>query len=756
MEIALHEIEPWLIEHQFAPYNLGESGMLNRTLGELLADVGASIVDLADVSLGNSDTRGDPALRAVIASLYPGATADDVLVTTGTSEALWLYAQVRHRAGANVVVPVPAFQSLFETPRYLGYALREVPLRHEDGFRLDPAAVARAIDADTRTVVLNNPQNPTGAVLSRDDVEAVRRAARAHGAEILADEHYRFMPLDGTALLPTLWSPGGDVVAVGSMIKCFGCVGLRIGWMLGPRPLLDACRDLKDYTTHTVCAVNERVARLILARWQDLAPRYQAWLRANVEAFDGFVRAHADRISWVPPRGGLVAFPRLDPTRVGETAPFVRALVRDTGSSCSLARPSAVGRTCAWASGSRPTRSERPCAAGPRSGAIDRGGILESPARVQTVAMQRSAAITIALLLAVGAPLAWAYGNHAGDPPPPVGVAPTAPEIALLEGDPAGEGSAVVLRQGDRARVLGRVPHAAGGARKGTLLQGGAEPRVAVVVQEHPSRGASTYDSALYLVDARGARRLFGEVTNASRPLRTRSGRLLVQRGEDGESVEPVDRALRERRDALRIDAVDPLTGAHHAVWSGHGQIAFLGCALEGDEALLWHLDGAEAELLALDAGRGVTRRLRADLHLARDFSFDRGRGEVVFAQADGPEVWTLRALSLRDLSLRTLYTATSDHLMPAALGDGRVALSLPDDRGLATLSLAAMDTPRRLAPLGDGSDAVLHRHGDWIALRHSEMQREVVALTHLPTRASVSLPQDDLVRDVLGFTEAP
>lgn len=303
--------------------------MVNRTLGELLADVGATPADLADVSLGNSDTRGDRSLREVIASLYPGARADDVLVTTGTSEALWLYFQVRHRPGANVVVPVPAFQSLFEAPRYLGYALREVPLRPDDGYRLDPAAVARAVDADTRAVVLNNPQNPTGAVLSPDEVSAVRAAARAHGAEVLADEHYRFMPLDGADLLPTLWSPGEEVVAVGSMIKCFGCVGLRVGWMLGPRPLLDACRDLKDYTTHTVCAVNERVATLLLRRWRDLAPRYQRWLRENVAAFDDFVKAHADRIAWVPPRGGLVAFPRLRPERVGPTAAFARALVRE-------------------------------------------------------------------------------------------------------------------------------------------------------------------------------------------------------------------------------------------------------------------------------------------------------------------------------------------------------------------------------------------------------------------------------------------
>jgi hypothetical protein len=105
-----------------------------------------------------------------------------------------------------------------------------------------------------------------------------------------------------------------------------------------------------------------------------------------------------------------------------------------------------------------------------------------------------------------------------------------------------------------------------------------------------------------------GARRLVGEVTNASRPLRTRQGALLVQRGADGEPVSLTDHTLRERRDALHIDAVDPSTGEARAVWTGHGQIAFLACALEGDEVLLWHLDGPRAELLALDVARGVAR----------------------------------------------------------------------------------------------------------------------------------------------------
>ncbi|MEZ4390213.1 MAG: hypothetical protein R3A48_03880 [Polyangiales bacterium] len=370
--------------------------------------------------------------------------------------------------------------------------------------------------------------------------------------------------------------------------------------------------------------------------------------------------------------------------------------------------------------------------------------------------MRERSAVTVAAILAVCAPLAWAFGNTSpGVTPTPAVSRPDAPELALLEGPADGDGSLVVLRRGGRSRALGRVPHAVGGARQGVVVRGGEHPLVAVVAQQRPSTRASTYDSALFFVDEGGARQALDGVTNASRPLVTRGGLVLVQRGSDGDPIELVDRQLRERRDPLRIDAVDPSTGASRTVWEGAGQIAFLACALDGDEALVLHLDDQRATLRVLDAARGVTRVLREGLHLARDFSYDAARGEVLFAQAEGPSAWAVRAISLRDSEISTKWQGESDHLMPFALGDGRVALSLPGDHGLGVIP-AGGGAPGRVAPLGEGSDAALARYGDWIALRHTDSAREAPALVHLPTGAGEALAGGDgEVRVVLGFTEA-
>jgi aspartate/methionine/tyrosine aminotransferase len=323
-------MEPWLIEYQHARYNLGESGVTNMTVAELLARCGASLEALGPLSLANADTMGGRPLREVIAGFYPGVPADQVLVTTGTSEAIFLYFAVRRRAGANVVVPFPAFQTLYEVPRYLGYEVRLARLRREQQFRPDLDELVSLIDDQTRVVVLNNPHNPTGIVWTPEEIGTVRAAAARHGAEILADEHYRFLPYtDDTELLPSLCDGAAGTAGVGSMIKCFGCVGLRIGWLIGDAALLAACRDFKDYTTHTVCSVTEHLATVALRGWRQIVPSYRRWVRTNAETFGAFVRDHAELLGWAPAQAGAVAFPWLRDGSI-ETARFCRSLVDQT------------------------------------------------------------------------------------------------------------------------------------------------------------------------------------------------------------------------------------------------------------------------------------------------------------------------------------------------------------------------------------------------------------------------------------------
>ncbi|WP_232700004.1 aminotransferase class I/II-fold pyridoxal phosphate-dependent enzyme [Brevibacillus daliensis] len=94
--------------------------------------------------------------------------------------------------------------------------------------------------------------NPTGQTLTDAEMEEIIKLADQYGFEILADEHYRFIPYGDEELIPSLYGKSKHVVAMGSMIKCLACVGLRVGWVVADKELIDQIRDFKDYTTHTI------------------------------------------------------------------------------------------------------------------------------------------------------------------------------------------------------------------------------------------------------------------------------------------------------------------------------------------------------------------------------------------------------------------------------------------------------------------------------------------------------------------------
>lgn len=331
MKIKPSLLETWLLKYQDAPYNLGESGVTNLSVGELMSWTGCSPSDLYQLNLKNNNTYGSLELRKVIASFYDGVDTNSILVTSGTTEAILIYLHVRYQPGANVVVPVPAFHILHEVPSFLGYEVRYLQLRPENDFRLDLKELSKLVDVNTKIIVLNSPHNPTGVVYSEEEIQAVLELAQKHNAEILSDEHYRFIPhTNDINILPSLYSKSLNVVALGSPGKCFGCIGLRVGWLIGSKEVIQACHDFKDYTTHTVSPINDFLAKETLLNWKPIVSKYREWISQNLRQFNNFIEQHSDLIGWVKPDAGTVAFPFFKNKSIKSDL-FAQKLVEKTG-----------------------------------------------------------------------------------------------------------------------------------------------------------------------------------------------------------------------------------------------------------------------------------------------------------------------------------------------------------------------------------------------------------------------------------------
>ena len=240
--------------------NLSESGVDPLTLAELLGIAGASIDDLP---LGYGQSNGSDALRAHIAALYDGASDAGVMVGNGSAEANFVTMWELVRPGEEIAVVVPTYMQTYGLAQNVGARVVEIPLREELGWQPDPSDIARAVTGRTRLIVVTNPSNPTGAVLSDEARAAIVAAAQRTGAWILADEVYRGAERQG-AETPSFFGMHDRVVATGSLSKAYGLPGLRIGWCMTDPATAEDLWARSDYTTIAPGELTDRLAAIAL------------------------------------------------------------------------------------------------------------------------------------------------------------------------------------------------------------------------------------------------------------------------------------------------------------------------------------------------------------------------------------------------------------------------------------------------------------------------------------------------------------
>ncbi|MFS0704098.1 pyridoxal phosphate-dependent aminotransferase [Cellulomonas sp. 179-A 9B4 NHS] len=201
---------------------------------------------------------GIPALRQAVAAHRAaryGTTLDpdrEVLVTTGATEALAAAVLALTGPGDEVLTLEPFYDSYAAVVAMAGARHTTAPLvATPDGFRLDADALAAAVTPRTRLLLLNSPHNPTGAVLRRDELEAVARLAVAHDLLVVTDEVYEHLTF-GVPHVPLATLPGmaGRTLTVSSSGKTFSFTGWKIGWVTGPEELVTAVRTVKQFLTY--------------------------------------------------------------------------------------------------------------------------------------------------------------------------------------------------------------------------------------------------------------------------------------------------------------------------------------------------------------------------------------------------------------------------------------------------------------------------------------------------------------------------
>jgi len=317
VRIGEFKLERWLLRD--SEIDLGGGGVSKLALGDLVAGL-----DLNQrMKYGRTD--GSEWLRGLVAEWY-GVEPGQVLITSGTSEANLLVNLSLLEPGDGYVTEVPMYEQTVGLARSLGCKIREFHLIEENEWRPDLEGLKEAVSEGTRIVFLDNPNNPTGALLEPAEMRAICEIAGDAGAWVHCDNALRGSELDGVPGLVPFPEWEGTVVT-GSVSK-LGATSPRIGWVVGPEELVGRCWVMKDYTTLGHSAIGERLAGRILGMRGELVERNLGFSRRNIEILGKWVDVNP-HFSWVKPKAGFTGFPAYDLGVPSEE--FCEGFLRDEG-----------------------------------------------------------------------------------------------------------------------------------------------------------------------------------------------------------------------------------------------------------------------------------------------------------------------------------------------------------------------------------------------------------------------------------------
>jgi len=289
-------------------FNLSESGVHPLPLHELANE--SQLQQLSQLSLGYNQTNGSVELREAIARLYPGSSAENILVTTGSSEANFLATLYLLEPGAELVFLLPNYMQIWGIARATGAAVKTFHLIPNQGrWHIDWDELEKALSPKTKMIAVCNPNNPTGAQISEDEIKMLCQAAAKFDAWILSDEVYRGAERSGE-MTPSFWGHYDKVILTGGLSKAYGLPGLRIGWAVAPSEVIEKLWSYHDYTTICPNPISDFLARIALSapKREHILERTRSIIRANFVILDAWLKSHEEIFEWVPPVAGAIAF----------------------------------------------------------------------------------------------------------------------------------------------------------------------------------------------------------------------------------------------------------------------------------------------------------------------------------------------------------------------------------------------------------------------------------------------------------------
>ena len=331
-------ILPFATEHFFAQYEfntryqLCNSDCESMTIQDLLGLANVDAKEFENMTLGYTESQGDPDLRKAIASSYETVKPDDVIVLGSPVEGIYLAARALLEPNEEVIVLNPAYDALYNMFAHIvgSQHVRKWELQAgESEWELDLGILQALITERTKLIVVNFPHNPTGYLPTLDELNQLVALASEHGIWIFYDEMYYGLVHSGTPDIPSAADLYDKAVVLSGLSKTYGLPGLRTGWLVVKDASLRAIiMNWKFYTSICPPAPSEYLAKIALSVKESIRQRNIGIIEKNLQIADAFFSRWPNLFKWRRPRAGSVALVEMD---VPSASEFSKKMAEEAG-----------------------------------------------------------------------------------------------------------------------------------------------------------------------------------------------------------------------------------------------------------------------------------------------------------------------------------------------------------------------------------------------------------------------------------------
>lgn len=334
MRIEPFAVEEWMNKYEVgAKYNIAETCVDSISLDDLFmlteTDPESFFSEIRSQRLTYGDIEGYPGFKTGICSLYKTLKPDEIVTTHGAAGANHHVFYSLLEPGDRVISIMPTYQQLYSIPAGYGADMRMLRLSRENGYLPDLDKLRELAVPGTKLICINNPNNPTGALMPAEYLKEIAEIASGVDAYVLCDEVYRHLTQtdDWCESIIDLYDKG---ISVSSMSKVFSLAGLRLGWIAShDHGFIRSCFSHRDYN-HICCGmIDERIASLALNNSSKLLERNRSIVRNNLGILDEWISSEPD-LHYVKPQAGTTALVYYDYSM--PSYEFCEKLYHETGS----------------------------------------------------------------------------------------------------------------------------------------------------------------------------------------------------------------------------------------------------------------------------------------------------------------------------------------------------------------------------------------------------------------------------------------